>query len=318
LLFDKKKLNTGPLWQIPLKPPKIVLALIVKAFMIRFVIFFLIVLFTSCSNYGQLTFVAKLPHNISESSGLVQINNATIWTIEDHGNKDEIYQVDFEGKLLKELKVKNAKNEDWEDLAKDEDGNVYIADTGNNNSDRKDLVIYKIPNPDIEPGDKIDAEKIEFSYADQKDFSPKKEELLYDCEAIFYHDKFLYLITKNRSRPFNGEARVYKLPAQKGTYKAKFVGSFNTCDEPNTCVVTSADISPDGTKVVLLGYGKLWVFTDFTWDNFTKGKMQTIELGATTQLESVSFKPNSNTSLLLSDEERADTGQHIYSFELKQ
>ncbi|MGY8916156.1 MAG: hypothetical protein ACKVJF_13880 [Flavobacteriales bacterium] len=286
--------------------------------MTRFIALFIIVLLTSCSNYGQLTFVTKLPHKISESSGLVQINNTSIWTIEDHGNEDEIYQVDFEGKLLNELKVKNAKNEDWEDLAKDEKGNVYIADTGNNNRDRKDLVIYKIPNPEIEPGDKIDAEKIEFYFSDQKKFTPKKEELVYDCEAIFYHNKFLYLITKNRRRPFNGEARIYKVPAQKGTYKAEFIGAFKTCDEPNTCIVTSADISQDGTKIVLLGYGKLWVFSEFTWDNFTKGKMQTIELGATTQLESVSFKPNSNTSLLLTDEERADTGQNLYSYELKQ
>lgn len=286
--------------------------------MSRYFTLFIIVLFTSCSNYGQLTFVTKLPHKIRESSGLVQLNNKSIWTIEDHGNKDEIYQVDFEGKLLNELKVKNAKNEDWEDLAKDEKGNVYIADTGNNNRDRKDLVIYKIPNPEIEPGDKIDAEKIEFYFSDQKKFIPKKEELEYDCEAIFYHNKFLYLITKNRSRPFNGEARIYKLPAQKGTYKAEFVGAFKTCDEPNTCIVTSADISQDGTKIVLLGYGKLWVFSEFTWDNFTKGMMQTIDLGATTQLESVSFKPNSNTSLLLTDEERADTGQNLYSYELKQ
>ena len=140
---------------------------------------------------------------------------------------------------------------------------------------------------------------------------------MYDCEAIFYHKEFLYLITKNRSRPFNGEARVYKVPAQKGNHKAEFIVSFKTCDEPNTCMVTSADISPDGTKIVLLGYGKLWVFTDFSWDNFTKGKMKTIELGATTQLESVSFRTNSNTSLLLSDEEKAGTGQNLYSFELR-
>ncbi len=285
--------------------------------MTRFAALFLIVLFTSCSNYGQLTFVTKLPHKISESSGLVQMDNATIWTIEDHGNEDELYQVDFEGNLLKELKVKNGKNEDWEDLAKDDQGNVYIADTGNNNSNRKDLVIYKVPNPNIEPGDKIDAEKIEFYFSDQKDFTPKKEEKVYDCEAIFYHNKFLYLITKNRKRPFNGEARIYKVPAEKGNYKAEFIGSFNTCDEPNTCIITSADISPDGKKIVLLGYGKLWVFTDFTWDNFTKGNMETIDLGATTQLEAVAFKVNSNTSLLLTDEERGDTGQNLYSYELK-
>ena len=180
------------------------------------------------------------------------------------------------------------------------------------------LIIYKLPNPEIEPGDKIDAEKIEFYFSDQQDFTPKNEEMRYDCEAIFYHNEFLYLITKNRRSPFNGEARIYKVPAQKGNYKAELVGTFKTCDEPNTCVVTSADISPDGSKIVLLGYGKLWVFTNFTWDNFTKGKMETIELGATTQLEAVTFKANSNTSLLLTDEERAGTGQNLYSYELKQ
>ncbi len=285
--------------------------------MTRYLALFLIFLLTSCSNYGQLTFVAKLPSKINESSGVVQLNNSTIWTLEDHGNDDEIYQVDFEGNLLNELEVKNAKNEDWEDLAKDPEGNIYIADTGNNNRERRDLVIYKLPNPEIEPGDKIDAEKIEFYFSDQQNFIPKKEEMLYDCEAIFYHNKFLYLITKNRGRPFNGEARIYKVPAQKGNYKAELVGAFKTCDEPNTCVVTSADISPDGSKIVLLGYGKLWVFTDFTWDNFTKGKMETIDLGATTQLEAVAFKANSNTSLLLTDEERAGTGQNLYSYELK-
>ncbi|MEJ1221120.1 hypothetical protein [Sediminicola sp. 1XM1-17] len=286
--------------------------------MSRYLALFLIVLLTSCSNYGQLTFVTKLPSKISESSGVVQLNNSTFWSVEDHGNKDEIYQVDFEGNLVKELEVKNAKNEDWEDLTKDPQGNVYIADTGNNNRKRKDLTIYKIPNPDIEPGDKIDAEKIDFYFSDQQNFTPKEEELQYDCEAIFYHKSFIYLITKNRRKPFNGEARIYKVPAEKGNYKAEFVGSFETCEEPNTCIVTSADISPDGTKIVLLGYGKLWVFTNFTWDNFAQGTMETIALGATTQLEAVAFKPNSNTSLLLTDEERAGTGQNVYSFELKE
>ena len=131
-------------------------------------------LFFSCANHGQLTYITELPKGKKENSGLVSYENNTVWGVEDGGDDDDIYKIDFKGKISKELKVKNGKNEDWEDLTKDSEGNLYIGDFGNNRNDRKDLVIYKLPNPEIEPGDKIDAEKIEFNYPEQKDFPPKK------------------------------------------------------------------------------------------------------------------------------------------------
>lgn len=282
-----------------------------KSFSILYTIFFL----TGCSNYGQLTFMTKLPKAIKENSGIVYYGNDKAWFIEDHGNDDVIYQVGFNGDLLKELRVKNAKNNDWEDLTRDEEGNIYIADIGNNNNKRKDLRIYKIPNPETESGDKIDAEVIKFSYPDQKKFPPKKNNLIYDSEAIFYRNNFLYIITKNRSEPFSGKALIYKIPSKKGTYTAKLIGEFTPCETAGICQVTSADISPDGKKIVLLGYGFLWIFTNFTDDDFTKGTLETIDLGATTQIESVCFK--NNNTLLISDEERGNTGRNLYSFTLK-
>ena len=282
--------------------------------MLKYISLPLLCLFISCSNYGQLTFISKLPKKIDEASGMVSISNHTTWVIQDHGNEDIIYQVNDEGKLLEEFKVKNAKNQDWEDLAKDEHNNVYIADTGNNNNKRDDLVIYKIPNPEVEGGDKIDAEQIRFSYPEQDKFPPKNKELYYDSEALFYHQGFLYIITKNRTSPFNAKTFIYKVPAKKGTYKAQRVGEFVPCTEKGVCLVTAADISPDGSKIALLGYGKLWIFTDFTLDDFSKGHMETIDLGATTQLESVYFRDND--TLIISDEERGNTGGNLYSYRL--
>jgi len=243
------------------------------------------------------------------------LRDSTLWLVEDRGNDDDIYKVDFNGNLLKELNVDNAKNHDWEDLAEDKDGNIYIGDFGNNSNKRKDLVIYKIPNPEFEKGKKIDAEKIKFSYPDQMDFPPVVAELNYDAEAFFYHKDFLYVITKNRTIPFSGEAFIYKIPAEPGEHPAKLVGKFITCKQDVICQVTSADISPDGSTIALLGYGNLWVFTDFEWDDFSKGRMKTINLGVTTQLESICFL--NNETLLLTDEERANTGGNLYSFKLK-
>ncbi|WP_036156945.1 NHL repeat-containing protein [Maribacter forsetii] len=277
--------------------------------------FLLISILTSCSNYGQLKVITDLPSSLSENSGLATYNDSTIWAIEDSGNKDEIYQVNFKGKILKSLEVKNGKNHDWEDLTIDTAGNLYIADIGNNANERKNLEILKLPNPTIEPGDKIDAEKIELYYPDQKDFPPKKDALFYDSEAIFHHGDKIYIVTKNRSHSFTGEARIYSVPDTKGSYEASLVGTFIPCTSWNTCRITSIDISPKGDKIIALSYGKLFVFTDFTWDDFTKGNMQEIDLGARSQLESVCFL--NDDTLLISDEKAHGEGGNLYTYSLK-
>ena len=277
--------------------------------------FIIVTTLTSCTNYGQLKVITDLPSSLKENSGLVTYGDSTVWTVEDNGNKDEIYQVDFYGEIKNTLEVKNGKNDDWEDLAKDVSGNLYIANIGNNDNSRKNLVIYKLPNPNNEPGDKIDAEQIEFYYPDQKEFPPKKNRLFYDAEALFHHGNSLYIVTKNRSKPFNGEAHIYSIPDTKGKYKATFVGSFTPCTDWKICQITSIDISPKGDKIVALSYGKLFVFTEFTLDDFSKGKLQEIDLGARTQLESVGFL--NDDTLLISDERSHGTGGNLYSYSLK-
>lgn len=281
----------------------------------RFLFFYLLLILNSCTNYGQLKVLSNLPGSLEENSGMVTYGDSTVWFIEDNGNPDEIYQLNFRGDILRSLKVKNGDNDDWEDLAKDAQNNLYVADIGNNGNYRKNLVIYKLPNPTTEPGDKIDAEQIAFYYPDQKEFPPKDDSLFYDAEALFHHDNKLFIVTKNRSDPFNGEAHIYNVPDTKGTYEAKFVGSFIPCKDWKLCQITAIDISPKADKIVALSYGKLFVFTDFTWDDFSNGKIEEIDLGARTQLESISFLNDS--TLLLSDERAHGTGGNLYTFLLK-
>ena len=270
---------------------------------------------SSCSNYGQLKIITDLPGSLKEISGMVTYGDSTVWVLEDNGNKDEIYQVNFKGDILKSLKVKNGDNDDWEDMAKDLDGNLYIGDFGNNGNYRKNLIIYKVPNPTIEPGDKIDAEQIKFYYPDQKEYPPKKDKLLYDAESLFHYNGKLYIVTKNRSNPFSGEAHIYTVPDKKGSYEAELVGKFTPCTDWKICQITSIDISPKGDKIVALSYGKLFIFSDFTWKDFSKGKIEEIDLGARTQLESVTFLDEH--TLLISDERSHGTGGNLYSFTLK-
>ena len=275
------------------------------------------IVIASCSNLandGKLKFITDLPNHLEENSGLLSLRDSTVWTIEDNGNKDEIYKVNFKGEILKTLKVKNAKNNDWEDITKDSLGNVYIADIGNNANERKNLVVYKISNPEIESGGKIDADKIEFYYPEQKKFPPKKAKKLYDAEAIFHWGKKLYIVTKNRTDPFNGEALIYTIPDTKGKYKAKLVGRIKVCEDWKTCQITSIAISADGKKIVALSYGKLFVYTDFSLDDFSDGNIKEIDLETRSQLEAVCFLDDN--TLLLSNEVSHGNGGNLYRYSL--
>ena len=105
------------------------------------------------------------------------------------------------------------------------------------------------------------------------------------------------------------------MPARKGKHEAQLIGTFNLCQDAALCSVTAAAISPDARKLILLGYGKLWIISGFKDDQFASGKIITIDHGATTQLEALCFMNDS--TLLLSDERTNGTGRNLYSFKLQ-
>lgn len=264
--------------------------------------------------YGNLEYLGKLPSKLSEVSGLVTLENQSLFVIEDNGNKDRIYQISLEAKLIREIKVENGKNHDWEDLAKDNQNNLYIGNFGNNANDRKNLSILKISGEQGFIHDRVSAQKIKFTYPEQKKFPPKKKNLHFDCEAFFHHGNFLYLITKNRARPYTGKAFIYKVPDTPGSYEAQLVGEFIACTDSQFCSVTGADISPDGKKIALLGSGYIWLYTDFSFDDFTKGNLEVIDVLHRTQQESIAFLDNE--TLLIADEQSKTKGRNLYKYSL--
>src|SRR5690606_35587416 len=89
--------------------------------------------------------IGRLPSIANESSGLARHEaNQSLWTHNDSGGKPELYEMDFSGKLLSTLKVPQATNVDWEDLAQGPDGTLFIGDMGNNSNQRQDLTIYAV------------------------------------------------------------------------------------------------------------------------------------------------------------------------------
>lgn len=257
--------------------------------------------------------LTDLPKKLKEVSGNeLDINQEFIWMLNDSGNKPHLYGVSFEGKIIKKLKI-DAKNRDWEDITKDDNGNIYIGDFGNNENKRKNLKILKINFADIDKK-KVSVEKIKFEYFEQEDFPPTEQERFFDTEAFFYWNSYFYLFTKSRVPSAYGTSYLYKIPVNfKKKYRAKRLAKFENCNA-KSCRITAAAISPNKTKVVLLSQNNVIIFSNFIGDNFFSGTKQIIPLNINTQKEGICFKDNN--TLLITDEYKKGLGGNLYELKI--
>ncbi|MCE1202296.1 MAG: hypothetical protein LWX09_09400 [Bacteroidia bacterium] len=241
------------------------------------------------STIHQPDFIYELPYEARESSGLV-FHDSLLWTHNDSKHKAELYALSpIDGRLIKTIKVSNAVNIDWEEIAKD-DQYMYVGDVGNNAGQRRLFQIYRIPLDALmgEGDANVAADTIMFTYPDQ----PTKLKYLnhnHDCEAFVVSGDSIYLFSKNWA---DGQCKLYRIPAQKGLWVAEAVNKFDSRG-----LITGADYQPETGQLMLVGYTKgtwmpfLWILHDFEGNNFFSGNKRRINLKRliTTQIEAVVF-----------------------------
>ncbi len=162
----------------------------------------------------------ELPEALEEISGLKRIAKNRLVALNDGGNKPNLYVLDFKGKLIKKVKVTDAENKDWEDLAID-DKYLYIGDFGNNENKRKKLIIYRVKIKDVLEKKEVESKKIKFSYEDQTKFPPSKKNFNFDAEGFVCDGDSLMIFTKNNTKPWNGKSSVYRISKSPGTHIAR-------------------------------------------------------------------------------------------------
>ena len=164
-----------------------------------------------------------LPEALNEVSGIEQISRGLYVTVNDSGDDPALYYLNSAGEILHKVFIDGAKNIDWEDITyADSTGFLYVGDIGNNLNQRKDLAIYKI---EVKPvtyvyvdgqptsslfQDTIEAIKYSYSYPDQEKFPPEKGQLNFDSEALTFVDGKIIILSKSRTKPFNGICKIYE------------------------------------------------------------------------------------------------------------
>lgn len=213
---------------------------------------------------------------ISESSGLVksrQFENV-FWTHNDHGDRARIFATTAEGKLIREVKISGAQNVDWEDIAIDDAGQLYIGDIGDNRKKQQHRVIYVIKEPNPFESDSASVlKRIHFNFPEQKGGKLKK--LKFDCEALFWANGNLYCLTKHSRERIT---KLYRFDFREDHHHQTVT---EIAEFKIDGAVTSADASIDGDKLLVLCYEYIYLFEKPSdSDNYLAGKFKRIPITA--------------------------------------
>jgi len=202
----------------------------------------------SCDGAADVVQLGKIDNpSITESSGVVASRQHTnvFWTHNDGGKSETLFAITREGKTLGEFKVLGAKIDDWEDIGIDNDGHLYIADTGDNDAKRKRVTVFRVDEPDPSvPGGSVRAtHKWHLHWPNGP----------VDSEGLFVYGTNGYLVTKVKN---DRRAEVYRFQLDAIESQAlKFVAKL-TIDSP----VTGADISANGVAVAFVSSTGAFVY----------------------------------------------------------
>ena len=264
-------------------------------------------------DYGAPVHIADLEEqNVDESSGVVasRRNPGLFWTHNDSGDGPLLYAFDRRGRRRGVWRVAGAKANDWEDVAAGPGPQqglsyLYVGDIGDNDKDRKHIVVYRVAEPaitgdtvvnnSVEPYETTPAEAIQMKYPDGR----------HDAEALAVSPSTgdLYVITKTRNP--TAAAGVYKLAAPYSAQSLNTLQKIGEVRVPSLFpgMITGADISPDGSRVVLCDYFNAYelVSAGGALDEVWKQKPAVIRLGSRPQGEAVCYTLDGRSILATSE-----------------
>lgn len=223
----------------------------------------------SCRVVGQSMSVNEVP----EASGVAASRSTPgqLWLHNDSG-QPVLFAVAADGTLRGRVRVYGAGVNDWEDIDVGpcpQKSCVYIGDIGDNNAKRRNVVIYRVPEPDAKAGTSAPSESMRLTYPE----GPR------DAEAFFVlPNGNLFIVTKGEGGP----AVLFRVPGafrNATTVQLEHVATIVDSEgsrrvavaRPNR--ITGAGASRDGRWVVLRS---LHAVTFYAAEEFTAGNIREV------------------------------------------
>jgi len=206
-------------------------------------------LYPSVVEQGQI-----VSPDLVEASGLAASRTTAdvLWAHNDSRGTATLYAFTGDGQDLGSYGVPGAFALDWEDMSagpgpQGEGAFLYVGDIGDNFDIRGGLItVYRVPD--------IDPSELEGSFPESLALTYRYPRKGHNAEALFIDptEPALYLITKDKS-----EALVFKAPIDQSDEPAELelVSTLFLDAE-----VSGADMSLDGSTLVVRGYQSVWMW----------------------------------------------------------
>lgn len=256
------------------------------------------------------------PH-INESSGLARSikHPGIFWTLNDSGGEPCVLAIDESGKSRAKVRLRDAANLDWEDLAigPGPDGNpcLFVADVGDNLGLRPSIQIYRFPEPDI-------PDPTEDSPAETWSEHPRVLHAAYpdhphNAEGLAVHPEWgqIILVTKSDT----GLTHLFSLPTNTDSDSTSLLNPLTHLTFPSEArlgkrprdntMATAADISPDGQRFLISTYSHIYEWNISSFDHLAIDLAQPpakIAPTVTRQMEAVCYAEDSLTIWFTSEQ----------------
>jgi hypothetical protein len=191
----------------------------------------------------EVTSAGAMLADLPEASGLAASATTTglFWSHNDSA-EPYIFALTADGTTRGRTRVAGASLKDWEAVttgACDGKSCVFVGDIGDNDSARRSIVVYRVPEPEAGARATEPSIAIEGVYPE----GPQ------DAEAIFVSDGRLYLVTKGEGTPI----RLYRFPTLEPHQRQtlELVTTLTAGSPERRFRVTDAAVSPNGRWVAM-------------------------------------------------------------------
>ena len=241
---------------------------------------------------------------IREASGLAlsRRQDGLLWTMNDGGSGPVLYALSIDGTEHGAVRLANARNVDWEDMASFElDGTAWllVADVGDNLGKREQVTLYIVAEPDLSAPDALWTRQINFHYP----HGPRDVEAV----AVDAHEQRIYLLSK-RTIP----AELYSVPlvtTSDAVITATYLGTVESIPQPTPDDLeralveqnwhwqpTAMDFSADGKIAVILTYPAVYLYDRQKGESWLAALQRSpvrFDLGSIKQAEGAVLGPDS-------------------------
>ncbi|WP_375758888.1 hypothetical protein [Corallococcus exercitus] len=254
-----------------------------------------------CLLYTDGRQTGAVPRQVPELSGLAasQKHPGVFWGHNDSNNAFELFALDETGAVKATLTLTGADPRDIEDVAVGpctpggQEACIFLADTGDNFERRKEVRLFRLPEPAAVENASVPVETLLFTYEDGP----------HDAESLIVDGRSGQVAVLTKTRASLGDLYAVEGLKPGATGKARKLGTLRVPDDVDR-LSTAASLHPSGERLLVRTYTRVWELRRSDakrLEDFVQAQVVEVPGASQAQSEAVTFLQDGRGYLLGSE-----------------